>query len=51
VRLECFQRRDVDVHHTATGDGHSAGYEVILKISIVIRHDKTSPNVGEGGKF
>ena len=28
------------MQHTAIGDGHSAGYEVILMISFVICHDK-----------
>jgi hypothetical protein len=28
------------VHHTATGDRNSSGYEVILMISLVICHDK-----------
>jgi hypothetical protein len=32
--------RYVDVNHTAVGDGHSTGYEVIPKISFVICHDK-----------
>jgi hypothetical protein len=36
------------VHHTAIGDGHSAGYEVILMISFVICHDKQD---GGGGKM
>jgi hypothetical protein len=32
--------RYVDVNHTAAGDGHSTGYEMIPKISFVIYHDK-----------
>ena len=35
------------MHHTAIGDGHSAGYEVILMISFVICHDK---QIGGGGQ-
>ena len=33
------------MHHTAIGDGDSAGYEVILRIPFVICHDKQA----EGG--
>ena len=38
--LERFERKYVDVHYTATGDGDSAGYEVILMGSFVICHNK-----------
>jgi hypothetical protein len=34
------------VHHTAIGDGYSAGYEGILKISFVISHDKQARGGG-----
>ena len=37
------------MHHTAIGDRHSAGYEVILMISFVICHDKQAG--GGGGKM
>ena len=37
------------MHHTAIGDGHSAGYEVILKISFVICHDKQAACGGGNG--
>ena len=36
------------MHHTAVGDGHSAGNEVILKTDFVISHDKQA---GGGGKM
>jgi hypothetical protein len=49
VRLKWFEGRYVDVHHTATGDWHSAGYEVILKISFVICHDKQAGVGGHNG--
>jgi len=38
------------VHHTAVGDGHSAGYEVILMITFVICHDKQAGG-GRGAKW
>jgi len=38
------------VHHTATVDGHSAGYEMNLMISFVICHDMQARMwVGVGG--
>jgi hypothetical protein len=37
------------VHHTATGDGDSSGYEVILMISFVICHDKLAGGGGQNG--
>jgi hypothetical protein len=46
-----FQRRYVDVHHAAVGDGHSAGYEVILMISFVICHDKQARKWGQNGAW
>ena len=39
------------MHHTAIGDGHSAGYEVILKIEFVICHDKLAGIGGGGAKW
>ena len=38
------------MHHTAVGDGHSAGYEVILMISFVICHGKLAGG-GGGAKW
>ena len=35
------------MHHTAVGDGHSAGNEVILMISFVICHDKQAGGRGK----
>ena len=35
------------MHHTAVGDGHSAGNEMIPKIEFVIYHDKQAG----GGKW
>ena len=37
------------MHHTAVGDGHSAGNEVILKIEFVICHDKLAGIGGQNG--
>jgi hypothetical protein len=37
------------VHHTSIGDWHSAGYEVLPKISLVICHDKVAQRLGGGG--
>ena len=34
------------MHHTAIGDGHSAGYEVV---SFVICHDKQAGGGGQNG--
>jgi len=39
----------VDDHHAANGDGHSARYKVIPKISIVICHDKEARSWGQNG--
>jgi len=49
AQVVCFQRRKVDGHHTAIGDAHSAGYEVILMVSFVICHDNQAG--GGGQKF
>ena len=37
------------MHHTDTGDGDSAGYEVILMISFVNCHDKLAGIGGQNG--
>ena len=39
------------MHHTAIGDGDSAGYEVILMISFVICHDKQAEDGRGMGKM
>jgi len=36
-------------YHTAVGDGHSAGYEVIIMISFVTCHEKQAGGGGQNG--